>query len=113
MVIIGIVQDKEDSLCQIIGGLVFRHISVRQVVYHFGDSSDVEAYAGCAASHGFHNGVWQIVLQGWRNEQIYGTVYFGQFGFLIDIGQRETGEREKGGILRRIAAENHDADFFA
>ena len=101
------------AFCQIFRRLILRHISIRPVVYHFGNSSDVEAYAGRAASQRFHDGVGQIVLQGGRNEQVNGTVNLGQFGFLVDIRQRETGEWEEGGVLRRVAAENHDAYFLA
>lgn len=59
---------------QVVGLSIACHVAVLQVVYHFGYASDVETHTRCAATHGFGNGVGQVVLQAWRDENIDGIV---------------------------------------
>ena len=42
--------------------LVMGHIAIDLMVYHLRYAAHVEAHAGCAACHGFHDGVGQVVL---------------------------------------------------
>ena len=52
-----------DTVGKIFGRFVLRHISVVQVVYHFGNAAYVEAYTRNAARHSFHNHIGKVFFQ--------------------------------------------------
>ena len=52
-----------DAVGKIFGRFILRHISVVQMVYHFGDAAYVEADTGNTARHGFHNHIGQVFFQ--------------------------------------------------
>ena len=50
--------------------LVAGHVAVVQVVYHLGDAAHVEAHAGRAARHRFHERVGQVLFQRRGDEEV-------------------------------------------
>ena len=106
-------QGPVDAVGQVVYRTVFGHIAVVQVVNHLRDASDVESYAGNAASHGFHDGVGQVLLQRRSDIQVDGIVDVHQFLFVADVVHQIDGEREQGGIFGSLLSEDHHAQCLA
>ena len=109
--IIRVGQCPIDAVGKILGRLVLRHVSVVQVVYHFGNAAHVEADAGNAACHGFHNHVGQVLFQRRGDEEVYRIVYVYQLVFVAHKVQRIDLERQQVGQLLRLFAENDDTEL--
>ena len=66
----GFIEAPGDSLCKIDTVAIIGHITILFMADHLGDAAHVETYAGCTSCHGLDDGVGQIVLQRWRDEEI-------------------------------------------
>ena len=85
------------------------HISVVQVVNHFGDAADIESYARNAARHCFHNHVGKIFFQRRNDKQVYGIIYIDHFVLILDVRQRVDMERNLFLQLLGLVAEYDDS----
>ena len=65
-----LIEAPGNSLCKIDTVAIIGHITILFMADHLRDAAHVETYAGCAACHGLDDGVGQIVLQLWCDEEI-------------------------------------------
>ncbi len=104
-----VAEDVAYAGCKVGSIAIACHITVLQVVYHLGYAAYVEAYAGCAATHGFGDGVGQVVLQAGREEDI---------GSIVELWHHLFADRAKAGgsntlgqgYLLCILAHNHQME---
>ena len=80
-------------------GKIFRrfvlcHVTVVQMVDHFGDTSYIKADTGYSAGHCFHNHVRKILFQRRDGEKVYGIVDIYYLMLILDIGERVDMERK-------------------
>ena len=99
-------------------GKVFRravggHVAVVQVIYHLGYAAHVEAHAGRAAGHGFHDGVGQVVFQRGGGKEVDGVVDVYQLVVTRHKVQRIDLEGEQAAQLLGVAAEGHHGQTVA
>ena len=82
------------------------------MVNHLGDTAYVESYTRNAASHGFHDGVGQVLFQRWSDEQVDSIVYVDQLLLTADVVEGVDLERNQRLQLFGILAIYHYAQFF-